>query len=163
MTGFGKCAGIVGMALLASALFTTSPAAADEREALARQLTEQIGVTELASTMMVAMAPLMREQIRASVPQLTETQLDEVVAIMMVEFHAAESELTDMIVDLYASEFTEAELVQFIAFYQTDLGQIMLDRMPGLAERSVEMGQAWGAQVALRAMPQVQEYFAGLE
>ena len=163
MASFRKCAGLVGMALLASALLTTSPAAADDREALARQLTEQIGVTEVASRMMVAMTPLMREQIRASVPQLTETQLDEVVAIMMVEFQSAETELTEMIVGLYASEFTEAELVEVIAFYQTDLGLMMLERMPALAERSAEIGQSWGAEVALRAMPQVQEYFAGLE
>jgi hypothetical protein len=161
--GFQKAPGILGVAFLASILFMVAPAAADEREALARQFAEQVGAAELASTMIASMTPLLREQIHSNVPQLTDEQLDEVVGILTSEFRAAEGELTDLIVTLYATEFTEAELTAAIEFYQTDLGQMMLERMPSLMERSVALGQNWGATVAQRALPRVQEYLAELE
>ena len=96
-------------------------------------------------------------------PQLTEAQLDAVIAIMLEEFEASASELTDMIVMLYATEFSEEELAGAIAFYETELGQVLLARMPTLMERSFIVGQQWGADVAERALPRVQEYLSGLE
>ncbi|WP_339740970.1 DUF2059 domain-containing protein [uncultured Maricaulis sp.] len=154
---------MLGAAFLTSLLLAVAPAAADEREVLARQLAEQTGAVDLASDMIGSMAPVMRAQIQASAPQLTEAQLDAVIAIMLEEFEASASELTDMIVMLYATEFSEEELAGAIAFYETELGQVLLARMPTLMERSFIVGQQWGADVAERALPRVQEYLSGLE
>ncbi|SDM03938.1 hypothetical protein SAMN04488568_10491 [Maricaulis salignorans] len=161
--GFLKFLSVLSASLLASALLLAAPAAADDREALARQLAEQVGAVDLASSMIDSMAPLMRDQIQSSAPQLNDEQLDTVVRILLEEFEASQTELTDLIVMLYATEFTEAELLGAIEFYETELGQVLLARMPALMERSVVAGQQWGADVAQRALPRVQEYLATIE
>lgn len=163
MMKFQKLSFILGAAMMASALFAAAPAAADERVALGRQLAVQTGAADLASGMIESMTPLMRAQIQSGVPQLTESQLDDVVGILVSEFQASESELTDMIAALYAAEFTEAELTAAIEFYETELGQMLISRMPALMQRSAVVGQQWGTDVAQRALPRVQEYLAGLE
>ncbi len=43
-------------------------------------------------------------------------------------------------VNLYASEFTESELKELIAFYKTPIGQKILIKLPAITTRSMEIG-----------------------
>lgn len=55
-------------------------------------------------------------------------------------------------VDLYASAFTPAELDQLLAFYQSPIGQRLVERTPKLTEAGMELG----AQRMRQLMPEVQ-------
>ncbi|WP_437884009.1 DUF2059 domain-containing protein [Pseudomonas sp. LRF_L74] len=44
-------------------------------------------------------------------------------------------------VKLYTTNFSEAELKELLAFYQSPVGRKVLERMPQLAARSVELSQ----------------------
>jgi len=49
--------------------------------------------------------------------------------------------LKDDMVKIYADEFTEAELGELSAFYQTPLGKKTLQKMPTLMAKGAELGQ----------------------
>lgn len=147
--------------LLAAAILAFSGAAAaqaDDREALARQLADQTGASRAALDMIEIMVPMMRQQIQAGAPNLTDAQLDEILSILTEEFEASESELRDGIVALYAREFTEEELRAATEFYDTEIGRAFVSRMPQVMQEAAVLGESWGMQVAQRALPRVQAY-----
>jgi hypothetical protein len=45
-------------------------------------------------------------------------------------------EQRDFIIDIYTEEFTASEIQELNAFYQTDLGQKMIDKLPKLMQRA---------------------------
>ncbi|MDP9004800.1 MAG: DUF2059 domain-containing protein [Verrucomicrobiota bacterium] len=49
--------------------------------------------------------------------------------------------LKDDMIKIYADEFTEAELGELSAFYQTPLGKKTLQKMPTLMAKGAELGQ----------------------
>jgi hypothetical protein len=62
------------------------------------------------------------------------------------------TELEPKIVDLYVRDFTESELREVIAFYQTPTGQKALKNLPLLMAECAKIGQEYGMtkQDALR-------------
>ena len=154
---------ILAAALAAATLTGTASAQSSEQLALARQLTEQVGATTMAVEMIDIMAPMIRQQIAAGAPDLTEQQLDDVTAILIEEFRNSEDELMEEIVTLYASAFSEAELQAATEFYATELGQTFIERMPEVMQRGMVLGEQWGATVAQRAIPRVQAYLMEAE
>ena len=86
---------ILAAALAAATLTGTASAQSSEQLALARQLTEQVGATTMAVEMIDIMAPMIRQQIAAGAPDLTEQQLDDVTAILIEEFRNSEDELME--------------------------------------------------------------------
>lgn len=50
-------------------------------------------------------------------------------------------EFQPKIVELYMQEFTEAELRDMINFYRTPTGKKTLEKLPGILQRSMQIGQ----------------------
>ena len=63
---------------------------------------------------------------------------------------------------LYAEHFTAAELEEMIAFYETPLGQKMIDKLPVLQQQSAQLGGLWAERVTMDAIeklgPVIEEY-----
>ena len=78
------------------------------------------------------------------------------------EFEARLPEFMELSARIYAEHFTEAELDELIAFYETPLGQKMIAKLPVLTQQSMELGGLWGQQVAIDALeklvPVLKEY-----
>jgi len=49
--------------------------------------------------------------------------------------------IKDDMVKIYAAEFTEPELKELLAFYQTPVGRKTIERMPALMAKGAEIGQ----------------------
>jgi len=58
------------------------------------------------------------------------------------------NEITDQMAGVYARTFTVDEMHQLIAFYQTPVGQKLLEKLPTLVQESMSIGQAWGRRLA---------------
>ena len=67
------------------------------------------------------------------------------------EFKNRLPEYMELSARLYAEHFTEAEIDELIAFYETPLGQKMIAKFPVLTQESMQLGGLWGQQVALDA------------
>ena len=56
--------------------------------------------------------------------------------------------LYDKMADLYMAEFTQDEIRELVAFYNTDLGKKLAEKQVGLAQKSMSFGQSWGMEVS---------------
>jgi hypothetical protein len=70
--------------------------------------------------------------------------------VMPVLIEAANSrvdEIGDQMAGVYARAFTVDEMRQLIAFYQTPVGQKLLEKSPTLVQESMSIGRAWGQRL----------------
>ncbi len=49
--------------------------------------------------------------------------------------------------DLYMAEFTQDEMKELVAFYNTDLGKKLAEKQLGLTQKAMMFGQSWGMEV----------------
>jgi hypothetical protein len=59
--------------------------------------------------------------------------------------------------DIYARNFTVAQLHDILGFYTSSTGKVMVDKLPALASESMMAGAAIGRKAAQDAMPHVFE------
>jgi hypothetical protein len=121
--------------------------ATPESRALAAQLTEMIGVNHTSQQLIGVMrAQIIQMVIRNSgkSPEDSSKIVDEV---MMPDFTSQEKELTNAIVEVWASNFTVEELKGLIDFYSTPLGKRLIAALPSVTQQGMQAGQAWGRQI----------------
>jgi len=63
------------------------------------------------------------------------------------EVNASMKDLYDQLSVIYMESFTEAELDQIIAFYNTEVGKKMTSELPIITEKSMQIGQQWGMKL----------------
>lgn len=66
-------------------------------------------------------------------------------------------ELTELLVPIYAKHFELSELHELIRFNRTPVGQKMMRVMPDIMQESMEVGAAWGQQLAMDAMAEFED------
>ncbi|GAA4802595.1 DUF2059 domain-containing protein [Litoribaculum gwangyangense] len=49
--------------------------------------------------------------------------------------------------ELYMEEFTQDEIKELVAFYNTDLGKKLATKQMGLTQKAMMFGQSWGMEV----------------
>lgn len=110
---------------------------------LAKQIIELKGVGKLFD-------PLVRGVIEKVKDQFMQTNfmwakdLNEVAAQLEKEYAPRSNELVDASARIYASHFTEAELKQILAFYETPVGKKMIAEEPKALDESMTNAGNWG-------------------
>lgn len=56
--------------------------------------------------------------------------------------------LYDKMAELYMAEFTQAEIKELVAFYNTDLGKKLAEKQLVLTQKAMMFGQSWGMEVS---------------
>jgi hypothetical protein len=125
-----------------------------EREvqlAKARQVLELSGGGTLGVQMIAQMLPALKQM----APQAPEEFWREFMAEIDPE------SLVDLVVPIYAKHFETAELDALIEFYSSPIGRKTVERLPAISAESMAAGQAWGEQIAKRAIEKLKA--AGLQ
>jgi uncharacterized protein len=65
--------------------------------------------------------------------------------------------LIELILPIYAKYYSLEDVEQLIAFYQTPLGQKMLQVQGPIAQESMTAGAQWGEELGMRVMQQLEE------
>ncbi len=121
-----------------------------------RNLTRQI-----LNQMLVAMKSEMRNLTRQILNQMLVAMKSEYPQVPQKfwDTFIAEIKPDDMInefIPLYSKYFTNDEIKQMIAFYQTPLGQKTLSVMPQLSSESTAIGLRYGKEAAARAIQKLE-------
>jgi len=74
--------------------------------------------------------------------------LNEVADNLIKQYSARSGELMTDAARIYASHFTEAELKQLLAFYQSPLGQKVITEEPKSADESMAMAGSWADKLS---------------
>ncbi len=61
---------------------------------------------------------------------------------------AIATDFNALLIPIYERNYTAAEIDGLIEFYQTPLGQSLLQKAPVVAQESIAVGQAWGMEIA---------------
>lgn len=78
--------------------------------------------------------------------------LNEVADSLIKQYSVRSGELMNDAARIYASHFTEAELKQILAFYQSPLGQKLLTEEPKTADESMSMAGNWADKLSEEVM-----------
>ena len=140
------------VAVLAAAFFvapawaqTPAPPPA-ENLAAAREL---VGVMK-ATDQFKALLPTIMQGIKPSIVQgrpEVERDYDTIMPVILDGASQRVNQLSDMLADIYARNFSVDEIHDLITFYQTPTGQKLLQRQPAIARQSMVAGQQWGQQL----------------
>ena len=114
---------------------------------LAKQIVELKGARQL-------FTPLVRGVVEKVKDQFMQTNfmwakdLNEVAATLEKSYAPRVDELVDMSARIYASHFTESELKQLLAFYQTPVGHKAIVEEPKALDESMAGGGQWGENLS---------------
>jgi hypothetical protein len=132
----------------APALPPVSPEAHQEAAAL----TDLIGVSRQSQQLI----DLMRSQMIQLVIRAGNKTQDEATKIvdevLMPDFVARQSELTNNLIDVWARAFSVDDLKALEVFYKTPLGQKLIQTLPAVTQQGMQAGQAWGQSVYQEAI-----------
>lgn len=118
----------------------------DKEEAI-RELLEITGTPELG----LQMAERILKQMKQTHPDVPDKFWKEFEAEMN------KKAFIDMIVPIYDKHFSKEDIEKLIEFYQTDVGQKYVEKLPTLTKESMEAGRQWGRQIGQRIVEQLKE------
>jgi uncharacterized protein len=142
----------VGIAAPAMGQAQPSPAAL----LIAKQIVQLKGI----SVMMDPIARGVVEKVKSTVLQtnfMFQKDINEITLQLHKEFDGRSSELVDVTARVYASHFTEPELKQILAFYQTPLGQKMIAEEPKVLDESLQQANGWTDNLSIDIMSRMRE------
>lgn len=70
---------------------------------------------------------------------------------------ASGQDLLGQVIPIYMKHLDEESLDALIAFYQTDAGKKFIKAQPAIMKESMELGQKWGQELAMKALKILQE------
>jgi hypothetical protein len=84
-----------------------------------------------------------------------ENAIDQIGASVTIENREAYTKeangtldgLYGKMAELYMEEFTQDEIKELVAFYNTDLGKKLAEKQLGLTQKAMMFGQSWGMEV----------------
>jgi uncharacterized protein len=115
-----------------------------DREQLARKLIEVTMGKNLGNQVLDSMVESLRK-----LPGLPEGFIDRFRANARIE------DLHDIIVPIYVKTYDRETMIAAIAFYQSEQGKILIEKLPEATRLSMEAGQRWGQQVAEKTLQEM--------
>jgi hypothetical protein len=140
--------------LLAAALVMFGPSAQAQNKPTAgalkaaHALIDVTGATALFSPLIAGVVEQSKLLYLQQNPGLGK-DLNEVAAKLRRDLAPRFSELTDEVARLYAARFSEQELKEILAFYQSPVGKKMLAEQPQVVENSMKFAQDWANKLSL--------------
>lgn len=83
-------------------------------------------------------------QFRQASPTLPTEMFDEMLAEMKPE------DLEEAIIPIYVKHFTESDIKQLIAFYESPFGRKVMSKLPEIMQESNQVGAEWGQNIVTR-------------
>lgn len=118
-----------------------APDAAAGRRAQVRLLVERMGAETLAAEMLDGMLG----SLQAAIPGLPDDFWQRLRTEARLE------DLVDAVAGVYAAHFTEKEIAELLAFYDSETGQKLVRLQPRIQRECLLRGSEWGRAAAGRA------------
>jgi hypothetical protein len=119
--------------------------------AVAKQIVEIKGVKAMFAPLVHGVVKKTSDSVIQSNPMWAK-DIGEISAQIDKDFQPRGQEIVDATARFYASHFTEAELKQILAFYQSPVGQKMLADEPRALDESMAYAGSWGDNLSIEVM-----------
>jgi hypothetical protein len=114
---------------------------------VAKQLVDVTGATALFSPLIAGVVEQSKLLYLQQNPML-QKDLNEIAAQMRTELEPRFAEITNEVAKEYATHFTEQELKDILAFYQSAAGKKMLQQQPVVVNNSMRFAQDWANKLS---------------
>ncbi len=144
-------AALTGAALLAAVVFGGSAIAQPQPSAEAVDTARQIVALKGGETIFNTLIPGVIEQSKYMFEQQNPNlgnALRDVATKLRNELTPRQSELTSEVAKVYASRFTEKEIKDLLAFYQSPLGRKLVAEEPKALDQSMTYAQDWARRLS---------------
>lgn len=115
--------------------------------ASAKELITITGATTLFTPLIAGVVEQAKNLYLQQNPALAK-DLNEISARMRTDLQPRFVELTDEVSRLYATNFTEQELKDILAFYKTTAGKKLLAEQPKIVDSSMKFAQEWANKLS---------------
>lgn len=149
------------LAAIAIALAVASPVAHAQQPpaaalASAKELVKVTGATTLFNPLIAGVIEQAKNLYLQQNPGLAK-DLNEIGAKLRTDLTPRFSELTDEVALLYASNFTEQELKDILAFYKSPAGKKVLANQPKVVDSSMKFAQEWANKISDEVIGKMRE------
>lgn len=140
-------------ALFVAALTMLAPAAQAENKpspgalAAAHELVTVMGASNAFNPLIAGVVENAKLLYLQQNPALSK-DLNEIAAKMRTDLAPRFTELTNEMARLYATEFSEQELKEILAFYKSPVGEKLLTQQPQIGDRSMKFAQDWANKLS---------------
>lgn len=124
-------------------------------EADIRKLLNLTGADKLADQLMSGTLNSLRPLLLSSLPP--GDYREKLIELFLAKFQskATGTQIIELAVPIYAKHFTDAEVKQLMAFYETPIGQKSMQVMPQLMSELQAAGQKWGGELGQECFKEV--------
>jgi hypothetical protein len=140
------CAAVIAGALVASGPVLAAPPTPAAMQA-AGKIAELTGATKVFSSLIPGVVEQSKLLFLQQNPGL-DKDLNEIAAKMRADLAPRLSELNDHVAQVYAQRFTEQELQQLLAFYQSPIGKKMVAEQATVVNSSLHYAQDWANKLS---------------
>jgi len=137
----------VALMVASPAAFAQGPQPSAAALATAKELVGITGATALFSPLVAGVVEQSKLLFLQQSPML-QKDLNEIAAQMRTELQPRFVEITNEVAHEYASHFTEQELKDILAFYQSPAGKKMLLEQPKVVNNSMQFAQDWANKLS---------------
>jgi len=150
---------MIAAALLAS-LLGVAPTRAQTPPPEATSAARELIVAMKATDQFKAILPLIMQNLKPAIVQNrpdVEKDFDAITPAMIDMAMSKLPALTELMAQVYARNFTTAELNDLMAFYKTPTGQKLLQSMPVITQQSLAAGQQFAQTIVTDLQKQIVE------
>lgn len=133
---------------------------APEKRAEIEKLLDLTGALKLGQQMSAAMVAQMTNVLRASHPDIPQKALDVLPEEVNAVVAAHLDTFKEMMVVIYADNYSLDDIKGLNQFYSTPLGQKVISTMPTVMQQSMAVGQRWGQSMGPEIGRRIQARFA---
>ncbi len=137
---------ILGAVVVAALCVSSVSAEVAKKESILK-LMEKTGAKNMGKQMMARMMPSMK----VYAPKAPDSFWDDMVKEIDMD------KLVELIVPIYQKHFTEEDIQDINNFYDTPVGQKMIEHMPQIMQESMNAGQAWGKEIGEMILKKLKE------
>ncbi len=120
-----------------------------------RELYQAAGMERLLDQLITTITSQVFDSLLASRTDIPEAARTRFKQQMVSGFSESKGAFLEAMIPVYQRHFTGAEMRQMIAFYKSDLGQKLIEKMPILMHEGAKVGQQWGRAVARRVVEEM--------
>ena len=149
----------VRLTMVAAALVLAGPALAQPSQAALKMAGEIQKITG-ANEVFAPLIPGVIEQARLFFVQQDPTMTNDATAVaneLRKDYEPRLQEVYAKVTEIYASHFTEQELKDILAFYNSPAGKKLLAEQPKVVDSSLKYAQEWAASLSDEVIGKMRE------
>ncbi len=150
----------LGLCLLLALGLGTAQADSTEKQEAVIEFLKVANTAEILEQAVVSNLQLALGTVYRNKPEIPEKLKQKTFDILVETFKENIDGVLISMAQIYEEAFTLEEIQEMTEFYKSELGQKILNKLPGVMQTATVMGMQWGQKIAAIAMERIRKELA---